>query len=95
MRRSWLLQRRLNSLERILGELVNHIEEVNTQVDGLAGSNNKIVENISQLSAATEEVTASAEQVHGMSEQNLDHAEAVKASVDRIRSTADDMKKYI
>lgn len=82
-------------LGKNIGELVNHIEEVNTQVDGLAGSNNKIVENISQLSAATEEVTASAEQVHGMSEQNLDHAEAVKASVDRIRSTADDMKKYI
>lgn len=82
-------------LGKNIGELVSHIEEVNTQVDGLAGSNNKIVENISQLSAATEEVTASAEQVYGMSEQNLDHAEAVKVSVDRIRSTADDMKKYI
>mgnify|MGYP000391109897 FL=1 len=45
-------------------DLIDHIEEVNRQVDGLSESNNKIVENISQLSAATEEVTASAEQVH-------------------------------
>ena len=72
-----------------------HIEEVNRQVDGLSESNNKIVENISQLSAATEEVTASAEQVHGMSEQNLEFAEQVQQAVDKMRATADDLKKYL
>ena len=50
-------------LNRNMTDLIDHIEEVNRQVDGLSESNNKIVENISQLSAATEEVTASAEQV--------------------------------
>jgi hypothetical protein len=67
-------------------DLIDHIEEVNRQVDGLSESNNKIVENISQLSAATEEVTASAEQVHGMSEQNLQFAEQVQQAVDKMRA---------
>ena len=76
-------------------DLIDHIEEVNRQVDGLSESNNKIVENISHLSAATEEVTASAEQVHGMSEQNLEFAEQVQQAVGKMRATADDLKKYL
>lgn len=82
-------------LNRNMTDLIDHIEEVNRQVDGLSESNNKIVENISQLSAATEEVTASAEQVHGMSEQNLQFAEQVQQAVDKMRTTADDLKKYL
>lgn len=50
-----------NLLNKNIGELVAHIEEVNKKVSGLSDSNNKIVVNCSQLSAATEEVTASAE----------------------------------
>lgn len=83
------------TLNRNMTDLIDHIEEVNRQVDGLSESNNKIVENISQLSAATEEVTASAEQVHGMSEQNLQFAEQVQQAVDKMRATADDLKKYL
>ena len=82
-------------LNRNMTDLIDHIEEVNRQVDGLSESNNKIVENISQLSAATEEVTASAEQVHGMSEQNLQFAEQVQQAVDKMRTTADDLREYI
>ena len=82
-------------LNRNMTDLIDHIEEVNRQVDGLSESNNKIVENISQLAAATEEVTASAEQVHGMSEQNLQFAEQVQQAVDKMRTTADDLKKYL
>ena len=82
-------------LNRNMTDLIDHIEEVNRQVDGLSESNNKIVENISQLSAATEEVTASAEQVHGMSEQNLQFAEQVQQAEDKMRATADDLKKYL
>jgi len=49
------------------------------------------MENISQLSAVTEEVTANAEQVHTMSQNNLDCAEQVKTAVEHIRSTTDEM----
>ena len=82
-------------LNRNMGELVTHIEEVNKKVGGLSDSNNKIVVNCSQLSAATEEVTASAEQVHTLSEENLDVARQVQDAVERIHSTADDIKKFL
>ena len=39
------------------------------------------MENISHLSAVTEEVTANAEQVHTISQNNLDYAEQVKTAV--------------
>ena len=71
------------------------IEEVNKKVSGLSDSNNKIVVNCSQLSAATEEVTASAEQVHTLSEENLDVAKQVQNAVEKIHSTADDIKKFL
>lgn len=50
------------------------------------------MENISHLSAVTEEVTANAEQVHTMSQNNLDYAEQVKTAVEHIRSTTDEME---
>lgn len=51
--------------------------------------------NCSQLSAANEEVTASAEQVHTLSEENLDVAKQVQNAVEKIHSTADDIKKFL
>ena len=71
--------------------LASQVEEVNHHILGLSESNNKIMENISQLSAVTEEVTANAEQVHTMSQNNLDYAEHVKTAVEHIRSTTDEM----
>ena len=53
---------------------------------------NKIVENISQLSAVTQEVTVNAEQVHNMSEQNLEYAKQVKEAVGNIRITSEKME---
>lgn len=72
-------------------ELINHVEEVNKQIEGLSDSNNKIVDNISQLSAVTQEVTVNAEQVHNMSEHNLEYAEQVKTAVEHIRNTSGKM----
>lgn len=74
-----------------MSALVEHVEEVNKQITGLSDSNNKIVENISQLSAVTQEVTVNAEQVHNMSEQNLKYAEQVKQAVEHIRGTSQKM----
>lgn len=65
------------------------------RVYGLLDVNNKIVENITQLSAATEEVTASAEQVRELSESNLQFAEQVKDSIDIIEGTSEELKQYI
>lgn len=76
-------------------QLIENINGMDQQILGLSDSNNRIVENISHLSAATQEVTASAEQVREMSEQNLSYAEGVKDAIGLIQGKTDDMKQYI
>ena len=75
--------------------LISDINEMDKEILDLSSSNNVIVENISQLSAATQEVTANAEQVLNMSQNNLEFAESVKASIDTIEQTTEKMKEYI
>lgn len=76
-------------------QLIEDIDHMDSQILGLSDSNNRIVENISQLSAATQQVTASAEQVREMSEQNLEYAEDVKGAIGLIQGKTNDMKQYI
>lgn len=76
-------------------ELISDINEIDRKICGLSESNDRIVENISQLSATTQEVTASAEQAHEMSQQNLNSAEQVKVAINMIGDTTDGMKKYL
>ncbi len=83
------------NLNNNMTELIKDIHEIDQRIYGLLDANNKIVENITQLSAATEEVTASAEQVREMSEDNLVCAEQVKSSIGIIEDTAEDLKQYL
>ncbi|MBR5127331.1 MAG: chemotaxis protein [Roseburia sp.] len=75
--------------------LIDDINEMDKEILGLSDSNNTIVDNISHLSAATEEVTANAEQVLTMSEHNLEFAEGVKNSIETIESSTEQMKQYV
>lgn len=75
--------------------LIDDINEMDREIMDLSASNNTIVDNISHLSAATEEVTANAEQVLGMSEQNLSFAEGVKDSIEVIEESTEQMKQYV
>lgn len=76
-------------------DLIGNIQEMDERITNLSDSNNKIVENISQLSATTEEVTASAEQASNMSVQNLDFAQKAKDAIDNIKDTTDRLEQYI
>ncbi len=75
--------------------LIEDINEMDKEILDLSDSNNTIVDNISHLSAATEEVTANAEQVLNMSEQNLGYAEGVKASIETIENSTEQMKQFM
>ena len=75
--------------------LIDDINEMDQEILSLSEANNTIVENISHLSAATEEVTANAEQVLSMSEQNLGFAEGVKVSIETIENSTEQMKNYV
>ena len=61
----------------------------------MSESNNKIVENISQLSAVTEKVTVNAEQVYELSEKNLEFVQQVKSAVNHIKNTSDEAKDFM
>ena len=82
---------------RLLFEVgvIDDINEIDRRIDGLLDANNKIVENITHLSAATEEVTASAEQVHEMSQNNLTYAQQVRDAIDAIEGTSEELKQYL
>ena len=81
-------------LDQNMGTLISDINAIDGQISELAVSNNNIVENISQLSAATEQVTASAEQVQEMSERNFRHTEDVKTAIDTINHATDGLAQY-
>lgn len=74
--------------------LIQDINEMDIAIGELSDSNNVIVDSISQLSAATEEITANAEQVLTMSENNLQNAEGVKNSIHVIETSTQQMQQY-
>lgn len=78
-----------------MSTLIDDIHEIDERIYGLTDSNNKLVDNIMQLSAATEEVTASADQVREMSENNLKYANTVKNAIAKIEGSSEDLKQYL
>ena len=75
--------------------LIDNIHEIDGRIYGLTDSNNKLVDNIMQLSAATEEVTASADQVKEMSENSLKYANTVRDAIAKIEGSSEDLKQYL
>ena len=66
------------AMNQNVNELVTDIGEIDTMLNNLSKANNQIVENIMQLSATTEEVTASSVQAADLSVKNLGNAENTK-----------------
>ena len=82
-------------LQDNMSVLIADISEIDERILGLTDSNNKLVDNIMQLSAATEEVTASADQVKEMSEASLRYANVVKVAINKIETSSEDLKQYL
>ena len=88
----------LQSFEAMNGnvnQLISDIGEIDTMLSSLSEANNHIVENIMQLSATTEEVTASSVQAAELSVQNLDNAEQAKGLLDNVLEVSHELDKYI
>lgn len=68
--------------------------DLNKEIDHLVESNNKIVESIGQLSAVSEEVTASTQQATELSEHNLKELIAATEKVMQIKETVLKLRKY-
>jgi len=97
-RQNYKIGEAANAFETLMNNmsvLIDDIHEIDGRIYGLTNSNNKLVDNIMQLSAATEEVTASADQVREMSETSLKYANNVKSAINKIEGSSEDLKQYL
>lgn len=68
--------------------------DLNVEIEHLVTSNNRIVESIGQLSAVSEEVTASTQQATELSENNLKELIEAAEKVMEIKETVMQLQKY-
>ncbi len=69
--------------------LINNTKEIGDRIEHLSSANNQIVENINQLSALSEEVSASAEETNHLTEMNVNYARQTWESIQKMnQSTA-------
>ena len=82
-------------MNRNVEQLIEDIGEIDRMLNSLSDANNQIVENIMQLSATTEEVTASSVQAAELSVKNLDNAANTKSLLDNVLDVSYQLDKYI
>lgn len=78
-----------------VNELVADIADIERMLDGLSEANTEIVNDITQLSATTEEVTACALQASELTADNFKNAQNTKVILDKILEVSHGMDKYI
>ena len=76
-------------------ELVSNINEIEKMLDDLSSANTEIVNNITYLSATTEEVTASAIQSSEITEANFRNSQEAKDILDGVIQVSHGMDRYI
>ncbi len=75
--------------------LITEIENIDGMLTSLSEANNRIVDNITYLSATTEQVTASSAQAADMTIENLENAETAKSELTNILNVSHQLDKYI
>lgn len=75
--------------------LISEIENIDNLLVNLSEANNQIVDGISNLSATTEEVTASSIQATEMTVENLENAETAKSELTNVIKVSHQLDKYM
>ena len=84
-----------DEMNRNVGELVGDISEIDNMIESLSTANNQIVDNIMQLSATTEEVTAAAQQSTEITERNYKDSVDAQKLLHGVLEVSHQMDKYI
>ena len=74
--------------------LAKNVEEVDDKIAGLARANDTIVENISQLSATSEQITASTQAAAEISKQNNREADNATKLLGEVVETVKSLDHY-
>lgn len=84
-----------NKINQNVTLLTEDIGNIDKMLVSLANANYTIVENISQISATTEEVTASSEEAAAISEKNAMDAESAKRLLKEVLDSSHRLDKYL
>ena len=87
--------KRFEEMNDNVQELVADINEIERMLEDLSYANTEIVNNITHLSATTEEVTASAIQSSDLTEENFRNSQEAKDILDGVLSVSHRMDKYL
>lgn len=86
---------KFNILNNNIHLLLSDIQHIDSKVEDLSGSNNQIVESISNLSAVSEEITASSSETTKFSERNNQIIKQAKDYLKEVIETANHLDKYL
>ncbi len=78
-----------------MNELIKEIQSVSEMLNNLSEANNQIVDNITNLSATTEEVTASSSQATDLSVENMTNAENAREQLSSVIDVSHQLDKYL
>lgn len=84
-----------DEMNRNVNELVGDISDIDNMIESLSTANNQIVDNIMQLSATTQEVTAAAQQSTEITERNYSDSVEAQKLLHGVLEVSQQMNKYI
>ena len=84
-----------SELSMNMKDLIKEIQTIDTMLNSLSSANTQIVENIVNLSATTEEVTASSSQAEGLTLENMENAESAKKQLTDVIDVSHQLDKYL
>ena len=77
-----------------MSKMIENIEHMDSMLNSLKQANDRIVENIMQISATAEEVTAASTQAENLSNQNLENAENAQQLLTGVLSVSEKLNTY-
>ena len=77
-----------------MSKMIENIEHMDSMLNSLKQANDRIVENIMQISATAEEVTAASTQAENLSNQNLENAENAQKLLTGVLSVSEKLNIY-
>ena len=86
---------KVDELSENVDGLVTDIREIDRMIESLSQANSQIVENIVQISATTQQVTASAQQSSAMTESNFEDAISAHELLAEVMEVSHRMDKYM
>lgn len=78
-----------------VNSMTDSISNIDKMLENLSDANNQIVDNIMQLSATTEEVSAASSQAMELSTNNLENAEVAKKVLSDVLKVSKELEKYV